>query len=152
MQSRAKKGEELFKGGCNCAQAVVCAYADRLGIDEKTLLRLASSFGGGMGRMREVCGAVSGMFMVAGLLYGYDDLTDRAAKAGHYKLIRDLAAKFKEINGSIVCRELLGLEKPEETHVPEERTESYYKKRPCAEYVKCAIKILDELIEERENA
>ncbi|MGN1097584.1 MAG: C-GCAxxG-C-C family protein [Clostridia bacterium] len=149
MENRAALGEKLFKEGCNCAQSVVCAYADKLGIEREALLRLSSSFGGGMGRMREVCGAVSGMFMVAGLLYGYDDVCDRQAKTNHYKLIQDLAAKFKEINGSIICRQLLGLEKPEGTHVPEERTAEYYKKRPCAEYVKCAIEILEELEESK---
>lgn len=141
---RAEKGKTLFTEGCNCAQAVVCAYADELGLDRNVLLKLASSFGGGMGRMREVCGAVSGMFMVAGLLYGYDDVLDHKTKADHYKLIQDLAAKFKKINGSIICRQLLGLEKPEGNHVPEERTEKYYAKRPCAEYVKCAIEILED--------
>ncbi len=144
MEDRVHYSEELFKKGCNCAQAVVCAYADKLGIDEKTLLRLSCSFGGGMGRMREVCGTVSGMFIVAGLLYGYDDITDRSLKANHYKLIQDLAAKFREKNGSIVCRQLLGLEKPEGTYVPEERTEQYYKKRPCCGYVKDAVRILEE--------
>lgn len=141
---RAEIGKSLFTEGCNCAQAVVCAYADELGLSRDTLLKLASSFGGGMGRMREVCGAVSGMFMVAGLLYGSADVRDRKAKSNHYKLIQDLAAKFKEINGSIICRQLLGLEKPEVTHIPEERTEKYYAKRPCAEYVRCAIEILED--------
>lgn len=94
--------------------------------------------------MREVCGAVSGMFIVAGLLYGYDDVNDPELKARHYKLIQDLAAKFREINGSVVCRELLGLKKPEGTYVPSERTGEYYKKRPCPQLVECAVNILEE--------
>lgn len=141
---RGEKGKQLFCQKCNCAQAVVLAYKDVLGLDEKRLLRMASSFGGGMGRLREVCGCVSGMFLVAGMLYGYDDLEDQQKKADHYKLIQDLAAKFTQINGSLVCRELLGLSAREKTHVPEERTEAYYKKRPCGELVKCAINILEE--------
>ena len=149
MENRAEYGKELFLQGYSCAQAVVCAYADVLGIDEPKLRRLASSFGGGMGRLREVCGTVSGMFMVAGLLYGSDVVGDRELKSAHYKLIQDLAAKFREKNGSIVCRELLGLTRPEGTYVPEERTPEYYKKRPCAEFVRQAIEILEEYGEGR---
>ncbi len=149
MENRAEYGKELFLQGYSCAQAVVCAYADVLGIDESKLRRLASSFGGGMGRLREVCGTVSGMFMVAGLLYGSDVVGDRELKSAHYKLIQELAAKFREKNGSIVCRELLGLTRPEGTYVPEERTPEYYKKRPCAEFVRQAIEILEEYGEGR---
>ncbi len=144
MENRAEYGEKLFLSGYNCAQAVVCAYADTLGIEESKLLKLAGSFGGGMGRLREVCGTVSGMFIVAGLLWGSDKVGDREAKSAHYKIIQDLAAKFREINGSIVCKELLGLTRPEGTYVPEERTPEYYKKRPCAKYVRQAIEILEE--------
>lgn len=144
VENRAEYGESLFRGGCTCAQAVVCAYADRLGIDESTLLKLSGGFGGGMGRMREVCGAVSGMIIVAGLLYGTDKVGDREAKSAHYKLIQELASKFRAKNGSIVCRELLGLKNPEGSHVPEERTAEYYKKRPCAQLVRQAVEILEE--------
>lgn len=141
---KGELGEQLFKEGCNCTQAVLMAYADELNMDRSTLLRLGSSFGGGMGRLREVCGAVSGIFMVAGLLYGYDDILDRTAKANHYKLIQSLAAKFTEINGSIVCRQILGLEKPEGSFIPSERTPQYYAKRPCAKCISCAIDILED--------
>lgn len=141
---RGELGKQLFCKGCNCSQAVVLAYKDIIGLDESTILKMASSFGGGMGRLREVCGTVSGMFIVAGLIFGYDDLTDPRLKSEHYKLIQSLAAKFKEINGSIICRELLGLEKPEGTYIPEARTAEYYKKRPCPELVKCAVNILEE--------
>lgn len=141
---RAAHGQELFTQGCNCAQAVLMAYGDELGLSPSQLMRLGSSFGGGMGRLREVCGTVSAMFMVAGLLCGYEDAADREAKASHYKLIQELAAKFKEKNGSIICLELLGLKKPEGTYVPEERTDQYYKKRPCGNYIACAIDILEE--------
>lgn len=150
MNNHEEKAEALFKEGYNCAQAVFGAYSEELGMDLPAALKLSSSFGGGMGRMREVCGAVSGMFMAAGLKYGYDDPKDAAAKAEHYKRIQELAAKFKEQNGSIICRELLGLAEAEETPVPEARTEGYYHKRPCAEYVKDAVKILDQYMEEHQ--
>ena len=99
--------------------------------------------------MREVCGAVSGMFMAAGLLYGTDKVGDGQAKAAHYKLIQELAAKFRGINGSIICRELLGLDRPEGTHVPEERTKEYYAKRPCIRCIRCAIEILENYGEDK---
>ena len=150
----SKKGEitkNLFLEGYNCSQSVFGAFADELGIDRETAMRLTSSFGGGMGRLREVCGAVSGMFMVAGLKYGYSDPHDQTAKAQHYKRIQDLAADFRSENGSIVCRELLGLPSGPDSPVPAERTADYYKKRPCAELVKCAAEIMENYLEEHKN-
>lgn len=146
LDNKPEYAVKLFKEGYNCSQAVLCAYCKELGVDFETALKLSSSFGGGMGRLREVCGAVSGMFMVAGLKYGYIDPKDRALKQKHYELIQDLAQRFKEKNGSIVCRELLGLDIHHDKPIPEERTESYYKKRPCSELVKCAAEIIDEVI------
>jgi C_GCAxxG_C_C family probable redox protein len=142
-----KIATDLFKQGYNCAQSVFGAFCEELGMDLDTALKLSSSFGGGMGRMREVCGAVSGMFMAAGLKYGYSDPNDTKAKTEHYKMIQELAEKFKKINGSIICRELLGLTKPEGVPVPEKRTEEYYKKRPCPELVRDAARIFEEYIE-----
>jgi C_GCAxxG_C_C family probable redox protein len=150
MGDKAEYAVKLFKEGYNCSQAVLCAFCEELGMDNDTALRLAASFGGGMGRLREVCGAVTGMFMIAGLKYGYTDVEDRQLKQEHYELIQMLSNKFKEINGSIICRELLGLEIRHDTPVPEERTETYYKKRPCAELVKCAAGIIEEVILEKE--
>ncbi|WP_331669491.1 C-GCAxxG-C-C family protein [Emergencia timonensis] len=106
---RSDQAASLFREGYNCAQAVLLAFADVLSIDKKTAAMLSSSFGGGMGRLREVCGAVSSMFLIAGLVKGYDRPDDDEAKAAHYQLIQTLAYKFKEENGSIICRELLGL-------------------------------------------
>lgn len=140
---RKEKAEELFIQGYNCAQAVFLAYADRMDMDEKTAAKLASSFGGGMGCLREVCGAVSGMFMVTGMLYGYDDPKAPEEKKEHYGKIQELAAKFKEQNGSIVCRELLGLDGGANRQTPELRTAEYYKKRPCKELVGMAAEILE---------
>ncbi len=143
---KSEKAKELFKQGYNCAQAVVGAYAEELGIDMETAMKLASSFGGGMGRLREVCGAVSGMFMVAGIKYGYSSPEASLEKTEHYKKIQELAAEFSESNGSIICRELLGLQAGKDSHVPDERTEKYYKARPCVELVGDAAAILEEYI------
>lgn len=143
-----KKAMELFKEGFNCSQAVVLAFEDKYNLDRKTILQLSSSFGGGMGRLREVCGAVSGMFMVAGLLYGYDSPSDFEGKAEHYKRIQELAKKYEDINGSIICRELLVLSKGKDDYVPEKRSENYYKKRPCPVLVAIAATIMEEYINE----
>ncbi len=144
---KAKKAMELFQEGYNCAQAVLGAFAQDMNMDFQQAMMLSSSFGGGMGRMREVCGAVSAMFMVAGLEKGYSDPKASTEKAGHYDYIQQLAAKFKEENGSIICRDLLGLTKPgPDTPVPEPRTEAYYKKRPCQLLVgQCAAILEQEL-------
>lgn len=147
MEDHAQKAMELFKQGYNCSQAVFAAFSDELNIDMDTALKISSSFGGGMGRLREVCGAVTGMFMAAGMMYGYSDPADREAKKVHYKRIQELAAEFKAQNNSIICRELLGLAPGPDCHIPEKRTPEYYKKRPCAELVGCAAGILAELME-----
>lgn len=137
----------LFESGYNCSQAVVLAFADILGADEKMLAKIASSFGGGMGRLREVCGAVTGAFMVLGLLYGYDNAEAGAEKAEHYARIQHFAERFSGETGSIVCRELLGLSKKKEPPTPDARTAEYYKKRPCKELVGLSAEILEEMIE-----
>ncbi len=145
---KKEKAAALFKNGCGCAQAVLLAFADELNLDEDTLLKLGASFGGGMGRLREVCGAVSAMFMIAGLKYAPADPKDHAAKSAHYALIQQLAAKFRQENGSIVCRELLGLAGPQRPE-PDKRTEHYYQVRPCPEKVASAAAIVQELIKQR---
>lgn len=142
----AQKAMNLFKEGYNCSQSVFLAFKDLYGIDRSTALKLSSSFGGGMGRLREVCGSVSGMFLTAGVLYGYDSPKDRSSKTEHYKRIQELARSFEELNGSIVCRELLGLDQKKESYVPEDRTKDYYRKRPCEQIVGCAAYIMEEYI------
>ena len=137
-----------FKKGYNCAQSVVLAFCDLLPAEEAMLSKMASSFGAGMGRLREVCGSVSGMFMAAGLLYGYDGPETGEKKAEHYARIQELAHRFEEKHGSIVCRELLGLDVKHDDPHPEERTEEYYRKRPCEEIIGDAAEILEKLIEE----
>ena len=144
-----EKARELFQNGYNCAQAVLLAFSDLTGLDERCALTLSSSFGGGMGRLREVCGAVSGAFMVAGILYGPCDPTDHEAKKAHYALIQSIAAEFKKENGSYICRELLDLPKGPSEPEPEKRTEAYYHRRSCADYVGCAARILDRFIAEK---
>lgn len=144
----AKKAMELFKEGYNCAQSVFLTFEDRYDLDRSTALKLSSSFGGGMARLREVCGAVSGMFMVAGILYGYDGAKDYEGKKQHYERIQQLAKEYELRNGSIVCRELLGLGAGKDVPVPERRTESYYKKRPCVELVGIAAAIMEQYIAE----
>lgn len=146
----AQKAMELFKEGYNCAQSVFLAFEDKYDCGHAFALKLSSSFGGGMGRLREVCGAVSGMFMVAGVLYGYDSPTDQAAKSGHYARIQELAKSFSEENGSIVCRQLLGLGEGADAPIPEKRTTEYYQKRPCVQLVGMAAAILEEYIKEQE--
>lgn len=139
MSLHSEKAKELFASRCNCAQAVFAAFCDETGMDMETALKLCSSFGGGMGKLRDTCGAVTAMFMVAGLKYGYSDLTDADAKAAHYALIRQLAARFREKNGSYVCRELLGITGPEDMSAPAK----HYPQ--CAGYVEDAAAMLDEL-------
>ncbi|MDO5558545.1 MAG: C-GCAxxG-C-C family protein [Oscillospiraceae bacterium] len=149
MTDYVKKAGDLFSEGYNCAQSVFLAFAEDFDMDTQTALMLSSSFGGGMGRLREVCGAVSGMFMAAGLYYGYDSPSDIQAKTDHYKLIQELAARFKEKNSSIICRELLGLSSSgPDSYVPEKRTNEYYKKRPCRELVMIAAQILTDYLRE----
>lgn len=146
--TRRELAKENFMKGYNCSQALVLAFEDMVPIDRESLLKLASSFGGGMGRLREVCGSVSGMFMIAGLIYGYDGPETGQVKADHYARIQELARRFEETHGSIVCREMLGLSVKHDAPTPEARTNEYYKKRPCPDIVGDAAEILEKYIEE----
>lgn len=140
---------EAFRRGYNCSQAVVVAFHDKLGFTEREAARLSSSFGGGMGRLRETCGAVSGMLLAAGILYGYDTPGDDNAKREHYRLVQSLAGQFREEAGSIVCREILG--NPPSDPNPTPRTPEFYAARPCCRLVMLAAKILDGEITRREG-
>lgn len=137
-----------FKEGYNCSQSVFLAFCDEYDMDFESALKISSSFGAGMGRLREVCGAVSGMFMVAGLVYGYIDPKDHKKKTEHYERIQYLAKEFEDKNRSIICRELLGLGAGKDKPEPELRTAEYYKKRPCIELVGMAAEIMGQYIEE----
>ena len=144
--NHVERAVELFVEGYNCAQAVAAAFGDLTGLDEKTAAKMASCFGGGMGRMREVCGAVSGMLLVAGLLYGYDDAEAKEAKKELYKQVQELAGEFSAQNGSIVCRDIL--KNPPTDPNPSPRSEEYYKHRPCSSMVVFAARQLDKFIAE----
>ena len=144
--NHVERAVELFVEGYNCAQAVAAAFGDLTGLDEKTAAKMASCFGGGMGRMREVCGAVSGMLMVAGILYGYDDPKATREKRELYAQVQAMAGQFREELGSIVCRDLL--KNPPSDPNPTPRTEQFYKDRPCARMVATAARIMDAFIEE----
>lgn len=146
MSEKGKQAKAFFMEGYNCTQSIALAFCDEIGIEKSKLLRMVSSFGGGMGRLREVCGAVSGMFFVAGALYGYDDPKDMQAKKEHYARIQELAGQFRAETGSIVCRELLGLEGKDKSPVPSERTAEYYKKRPCPEMIEMAANLMEAYI------
>jgi C_GCAxxG_C_C family probable redox protein len=147
--SSAERAMNLFKEGYSCSQAVVGAFCEETGMDFETAMKLSSSFGAGMGRLREVCGAVTGMFMVAGLLYGFSDTANKEKRVEHYKLIQSLAQRFKEENGSIICRELTGLSTDAHSLIPEERKGEYAKKRSCVEMVRQAATMLEEVIKDR---
>ena len=138
------KAMELFVEGYNCAQAVAVAFCDITGLDEKTTARMVSPYGGGMGRLREVCGAVSGMFFVLGYLYSYDNADADETKKELYGRVQDLAGQFREKCGSIICRELL--DNPPSDPNPSPRTAQYYKDRPCAILVKTAAELMDDFI------
>ena len=140
------KAAELFLSGYNCAQAVAVAFTDVTGLTEQQAAKMASAFGGGMGRMREVCGAVSGMLMVLSYVYGYDTPGDDISKKRLYGQVQALAAGFRAENGSIICREIL--KNPPSDPNPSPRTQSYYAKRPCAKMVYTAGRLLDEFMEE----
>ena len=131
MGKKSEEAKALFMQGYNCAQSVLGAYAEECGLSQETAMLLASTFGGGMGRMREVCGAVSGMLMAAGILYGYSDPQAPEEKKRTYAMVQELAARFREQNGSIVCRELLGGAGKDTSAQSTERTEAFYQKRPC---------------------
>lgn len=145
--TRAEKAKQYFLDGYNCSQAVALAFADLIGMDENQIAKMTSGFGGGMGRMREVCGSISGAVFVMSCLYGYSDCKANEDKKNLYTDIQAVCKEFEKENGSIVCRELLGLDqKGASSPTPQARTESYYKKRPCVELVACSAEILDNFI------
>lgn len=149
--SEKERAVELFREGYNCSQSVFTAFAHRFDIDEETAKKISAGLGGGLGRMREVCGAVSGAAMVIGSICSATDGKDNENKQKNYELVREFADRFTKRNGSIICRELLGLDvKMENTAKPDSRTAEYYKKRPCVELVGDAAEILAEIIKENE--
>lgn len=146
-EERALRAKEYFNKGYNCAQSVALAYADITTLDEEMVAKITASFGGGMGRLREVCGAVSGMAFVASFVSPCPTADNAEAKKANYALVQEFAEKFRKKNGAIVCRTLLGLDRPKDEPTPSARTAEYYKKRPCAEYVYDAALIVGEYLE-----
>lgn len=151
IEERVEKAKKLFHQGFNCSQSVFAACADMYGIDDEELaLRLSASFGGGIGRMRQTCGAACGMFLLAGLENGSATAHDAEGKQKNYALVQNLAAKFKDENGSLICAELLGIAPKPQDPTPEARTEAYYQKRPCADMVASAVRIFLEYLEQKQ--
>lgn len=146
--TKGEVAKENFLNGLNCAQAVMCAFCKETGFDEKTALAVSACFGGGLGRQREVCGAVSGMCMVLSLLYAPKDPSNQAEKATFYTRVQEVCNRFKKENGSIICRELLGLPAGSSEPQPQARTPQYYDHRPCADKVKSAAAILQAYLQE----
>lgn len=143
MESRVEAAVQRFETGYNCAQAVFATYADLFGMSEEDALKLASPMGAGVGRMREMCGAVSAMALLEGLKEGNTDPADKQAQGRTYETVRTMCDSFAEINGSMICRELLGISAREKSAVPSERTTQYYGSRPCAKYVRCAAQLVE---------
>lgn len=149
-EERIEKAVELFKEGFNCSQSVVAAFADQYGFTDEQALRISASFGGGIGRMRETCGAACGLFLLAGLETGTTEGSDREGKARNYAVVQELAEEFKLRNGALKCADLLGLSKKEPVvSTPEARTAQYYAKRPCVKMVEEAARIWCEYLEKQ---
>ena len=148
--TRKEKAMQSFLDGYNCSQCMILAFEDVIkthsDIDVEMALKIASPFGGGMGRLREVCGSVSGMFMILGYILGYSEPGDYEGKKVLYEHIQELAKRYEAANGSIICRELLGLNVKRQEATPEKRTEEYYKNRPCTEKIGSAAEILEAYI------
>ena len=151
MSEKSEKAKELFKSGYNCSQSVLGVFCEELGMDFDTAMKIACPFGGGMGRMREVCGTVSGMFMASGLAFSGPG-NSAENKSEQYKIVQELAKRFKEKNGSIICRELLEGITSDNTPSPSDRTQEYYKKRPCVELVGDAVEIFEQYLSEIKTA
>ena len=150
-EERALRAKEYFNNGYNCAQSVALAYADITTLDEKMVATITASFGGGLGRLREVCGAVSGMAFVASFISPCPMADNAEAKKANYALVQEFAEQFRQKNGHIVCRSLLGLDRPKDEPTPSARTAEYYKKRPCAEYVYDAALIVGKYLQKNRS-
>lgn len=146
---RSEKAVELFESGYNCAQSVFGAFAEDIGVQPDIALKMSAPFGGGIGRLREVCGACSGMLMVLGTVEGYSTPETGDTKARHYALVRELCSRFKDENGSLLCREILKTDEVGGT--PEARTDKYYKERPCVRCVRTAAEIIEQHLNDSKN-
>lgn len=149
-EQRVQRAVELFMSGYGCCQSVVAAFADLYGLTDQQAKLVTAGFGGGVGRMRMMCGAVSGLVVLAGLSDGQTEATDREGKAHCYKVVQDLLSQSKAENGSLICAELLGLKGPVPSgnFMPDERNAEYYRKRPCAAKVESAARIFAKYLDE----
>lgn len=155
LEERVQRAVDNFMAGYGCCQSVVAAFADIYGMDEAMARRVAAGFGGGVGRMRMMCGAVSGIVMLVGLDCGQTDGDDREGKSACYKVVQELLAKSKEDNGSLICAEILGLkghEKAVSSYQASPRTAEYYKTRPCAAKVESAARIFADYLRDKAKA
>lgn len=154
LEERIQRAVDNFMSGYGCCQSVVAAFADLYGLDDIMAKRISAGFGGGVGRMRMMCGTVSGLVILAGLDCGQTEGSDREGKAACYKVVQQLLESFKQRNGSVICAELLGLNGctvVKDTYVPDERNAEYYKKRPCAQKVESAARIFAEYLQEKQK-
>lgn len=152
LEERVERAVDNFMAGYGCCQSVVAAFADLYGVDEKTALRFGAGFGGGVGRLRMMCGAVSGIVMLVGLDCGQTEGSDREGKSACYKVVQELLAKSEQQNGSLICAEILGLkghDKANCTYEASPRTAEYYKTRPCAAKVESAARIFADYLKEK---
>lgn len=150
LEERVRRAVENFMQGYGCCQSVVAAFSDLYGLDETMAKRIGAGFGGGVGRMRMMCGAVSGIVILVGLDCGQTEGDDREGKSACYKVVQELLAKSKEQNGSLICAEILGLkghEKAQSNYIASPRTAEYYKTRPCAAKVESAARIFAEYLQ-----
>ena len=152
LEERVERAVDNFMAGYGCCQSVVAAFADLYGVDEKTALRFGAGFGGGVGRLRMMCGAVSGIVMLVGLDCGQTEVSDREGKSACYKVVQELLARSEQQNGSLICAEILGLkghDKANCTYEASPRTAEYYKTRPCAAKVESAARIFADYLKEK---
>ena len=155
LEERVQRAVDNFMAGYGCCQSVVAAFADLYGLDDTLAKKVAAGFGGGVGRLRMMCGAVSGIVMLVGLDCGQTEGSDREGKSACYKVVQDLLAKSKEDNGSLICAEILGLEgyeKAQNSYVASARTAEYYKTRPCAAKVESAARIFAEYLRSKKDS
>ena len=153
LDERVARAVEYFMAGYNCSQSVVAAFSDLYGLDETMAKRIAAGFGGGVGRMRMMCGAVSGIVMLVGLDCGQSEGSDREGKSACSKVVQELLAQSQTENGSLICAEILGLngyQKAASSYVASPRTAAYYKTRPCAAKVESAARIFAEYLKRKQ--
>ena len=155
LDTRVARAVDNFMAGYGCCPSVVAAFADLYGLDDTLAKKVAAGFGGGVGRLRMMCGAVSGIVMLVGLDCGQTEGSDREGKSACYKVVQDLLAQSKAENGSLICAEILGLEgyeKAQNSYVASARTAEYYKSRPCAAKVESAARIFANYLKEKEES